>query len=180
MKILLNALYGALLNSSFRLYDARIGQSTTLTGRSISKHMSSKVNEIITGEYTLESQARVYGDTDSVSFDTIVNTTDGEMTIEELFNSSDSYYIDKGKEYALGMNSKILTYDTINNNSTYQDINYVYRHKVSKRKFRITDYNGNYVDVTEDHSVMIERNGTIIEVKPKDIEENDLLITYVA
>jgi DNA polymerase elongation subunit (family B) len=67
-KILLNSLYGAILNPGCRFFDNRIGQSTTLTGRQIVKHMSAKVNEIITGEYSHTGKAIVYGDTDSSYF----------------------------------------------------------------------------------------------------------------
>ena len=67
-KILLNSLYGAILNPGCRFFDNRIGQSTTLTGRQIVKHMTSKVNEIITGEYDHIGKSIIYGDTDSVYF----------------------------------------------------------------------------------------------------------------
>jgi DNA polymerase elongation subunit (family B) len=67
-KILLNSLYGAILNPGCRFFDNRIGQSTTLTGRQIAKHMASKVNEIITGEYDHVGKAVIYGDTDSCYF----------------------------------------------------------------------------------------------------------------
>lgn len=67
-KINLNSLYGAILNPGCRFFDKRIGQSTTLTGRQIVKHMSAKVNEIITGEYDHVGKAVIYGDTDSVYF----------------------------------------------------------------------------------------------------------------
>jgi DNA polymerase elongation subunit (family B) len=67
-KINLNSLYGAILNSGCRFFDKRIGQSTTLTGRQIAKHMASKVNEIITGEYNHVGKAVIYGDTDSCYF----------------------------------------------------------------------------------------------------------------
>jgi DNA polymerase elongation subunit (family B) len=67
-KINLNSLYGAILNPGCRFFDKRIGQSTTLTGRSIVKHMSAKVNEVITGEYDHLGKAVIYGDTDSVYF----------------------------------------------------------------------------------------------------------------
>jgi DNA polymerase elongation subunit (family B) len=67
-KINLNSLYGAILNSGCRFFDKRIGQSTTLTGRQIVKHMASKVNEIITGEYDHRGKAVIYGDTDSCYF----------------------------------------------------------------------------------------------------------------
>ncbi|MEN6292003.1 MAG: hypothetical protein ABFD07_08340, partial [Methanobacterium sp.] len=51
-----------------RFFDKRIGQSTTLTGRQIAKHMAAKVNEITTGEYNHVGKSIIYGDTDSVYF----------------------------------------------------------------------------------------------------------------
>jgi len=67
-KINLNSLYGAILNPGCRFFDKRIGQSTTLTGRQIVKHMASKVNEIIAGDYDYRGKAVIYGDTDSCYF----------------------------------------------------------------------------------------------------------------
>jgi DNA polymerase elongation subunit (family B) len=67
-KINLNSLYGAILNPGCRFFDKRIGQSTTLTGRAIAKHMDSYVNECITGKYDHTGQSIIYGDTDSVYF----------------------------------------------------------------------------------------------------------------
>ena len=67
-KINLNSLYGAILNPGCRFFDQRIGQSTTLTGRIIAKHMDSFVNEAITGKYDHVGESIIYGDTDSVYF----------------------------------------------------------------------------------------------------------------
>ncbi len=67
-KINLNSLYGAILNPGCRFFDQRIGQSTTLTGRIIAKHMDSFVNEAITGSYDYVGKSIIYGDTDSVYF----------------------------------------------------------------------------------------------------------------
>ena len=67
-KINLNSLYGAILNAGCRFFDNRIGQSTTLTGRGIARHMAAKVNEIITGEYNHIGKSIIYGDTDSAYF----------------------------------------------------------------------------------------------------------------
>ena len=67
-KINLNSLYGAILNPGCRFFDQRIGQSTTLTGRIIAKHMDAHVNEAITGTYDHVGSAIIYGDTDSVYF----------------------------------------------------------------------------------------------------------------
>ena len=67
-KILLNSLYGAILNPHCRFFDKRIGQSTTLTGRAIAKHMDAHVNECLTGEYDHVGKCIIYGDTDSAYF----------------------------------------------------------------------------------------------------------------
>jgi len=67
-KINLNSLYGAILNPGCRFFDHRIGQSTTLCGRVIAKHMDAFVNEAITGEYDHVGKSVIYGDTDSVYF----------------------------------------------------------------------------------------------------------------
>jgi DNA polymerase elongation subunit (family B) len=67
-KINLNSLYGAILNPGCRFFDQRIGQSTTLTGRIIAKHMDAHVNEAITGSYDHVGSSIIYGDTDSVYF----------------------------------------------------------------------------------------------------------------
>jgi DNA polymerase elongation subunit (family B) len=61
-------LYGAILNAGCRFFDNRIGQSTTLTGRCIARHMASKINEVITGEYNHVGKSIIYGDTDSAYF----------------------------------------------------------------------------------------------------------------
>ena len=67
-KINLNSLYGAILNPGCRFFDKRIGQSTTLTGRAIAKHMDAHINELITGEYNHVGKSIIYGDTDSCYF----------------------------------------------------------------------------------------------------------------
>ncbi len=95
-KLLLNSSYGALINAYCRFFDTRMGASTTNTGRQITSHMISKISEILTGEYvktvktagdiivnedeneedsnmwlyTNESDAIIYGDTDSCYFKT--------------------------------------------------------------------------------------------------------------
>jgi DNA polymerase elongation subunit (family B) len=104
-KINLNSLYGAILNAGCRFFDNRIGQSTTLTGRQIAKHMASKVNEVITGDYNYVGKSIIYGDTDSVYF-SAYTTLKSE--------------IDKG-EIQWGKDTVLSLYDTISDevNSTF-------------------------------------------------------------
>lgn len=67
-KLALNSTYGCLLNAGSKFFDQRLGQSTTLTGRNITRHMAAKTNEYFTGEYDHYGQACVYGDTDSTYY----------------------------------------------------------------------------------------------------------------
>ena len=67
-KINLNSLYGAILNPGCRFFDKRIGQSTTLTGRAITRHMGAETNRMFTGVYDHTGETIIYGDTDSVYF----------------------------------------------------------------------------------------------------------------
>jgi len=82
-KINLNSLYGAILNVGCRFFDNRIGQSTTLTGRGIARHMASKINEVITGEYNHLGKSIIYGDTDSAYF-SAYNTLKREIEKKEI------------------------------------------------------------------------------------------------
>jgi len=81
-KISLNSLYGALLNKHCRFFDQRLGQSTTLTGRSIAKFMASHVNECIAGEFDHTGEAIIYGDTDSVYFSAQPFAEDAEWGVD--------------------------------------------------------------------------------------------------
>jgi DNA polymerase elongation subunit (family B) len=82
-KINLNSLYGAILNPHCRFFDKRIGQSTTLTGRCIAKHMAAKTNELLAGVYDHSGDTIIYGDTDSVYFSAVPVLPEGtELDLE--------------------------------------------------------------------------------------------------
>jgi DNA polymerase elongation subunit (family B) len=117
-KLLLNSLYGAVINQYDRFFDPRMGASTTATGRKITGHMISKISELLTGEYvdvvkttdydamkkagneheygfniyTSTSQAIIYSDTDSCYFKTFGQNKDEAIliadTIGEQVNES--------------------------------------------------------------------------------------------
>lgn len=70
-KILLNSLYGAILNPHCRFFDQRLGQSVTLTGRCITRHMAAKINECFTQTYDYQGSCVIYGDTDSAYFSAV-------------------------------------------------------------------------------------------------------------
>jgi DNA polymerase elongation subunit (family B) len=175
-KISLNSLYGAILNPHCRFFDKRIGQSTTLTGRSIARHMDAYVNECITGQYDHAGDAIIYGDTDSVDKHSIIKTSTGDLTVERLFHAGTEFWKVDGKEYSRNPSIKIAHYSK--NSLTQVNYNYVYRHKVSKKRYLIKTNNGKEVIVTEDHSVMIlDTDGKLVEKKPSELTTGDIVVT---
>lgn len=70
-KIQLNSLYGAITNPGSRFFDQRLGQSITLTGRNITRHMAARINEILTTKYDYVGECIIYGDTDSAYFSVV-------------------------------------------------------------------------------------------------------------
>ena len=175
-KILLNSAYGAILNNHCRFYDKRIGQSVTLSGRQIVRHMNAYINETITGEYDYQGATIIYSD--SVTGDSIIRTDSGDVTIEELFNRSLEYNRIGEKEYGVWNETKVLGFDSFSMTPIVSRINYVMRHKTKKKLYKITTENGKCVTVTEDHSIMVDRDGFLIECLPNEIKETDLIITF--
>jgi DNA polymerase elongation subunit (family B) len=175
-KILLNSLYGAVGNPGSRWFDPRVAQSTTLSGRCVVRHMQGKINEIITGEYDYVGASIIYGD--SVTGDTVIRTDSGEMTIAQLFDECIEHAkTSDGKEYGLWSQSKVIGFNAYEMEPILRNIETVMRHKTKKKLYRITTETGKSVTVTEDHSLMIDRDGFLLEVKPTEISETDLIIT---
>jgi len=174
-KINLNSLYGAILNPGCRFFDKRIGQSTTLTGRAIARHMDAYVNECITGKYDHVGESIIYGD--SVTGDTLIKTDSGEIAIEELFRQTPEHCIIGDKEYATGALAKVVGFNAYEDSPIMSNISYVMRHKTKKKLYKITLENNKSVTVTEDHSIMVDRDGFLMEVKPNDILGKDLIIS---
>jgi DNA polymerase elongation subunit (family B) len=174
-KIKLNSAYGSLSNPASKWYNSMIGQSTTLSGRMIVRHMGAKINEIITGDYNYLGKSIIYGD--SVTGDTLIRTDGGEITIEQLYKESVEHCIADGKEYGLWSQAKVIGFNAHDMEPVISQIEYVMRHKTKKKLYRITTENGKQITVTEDHSVMIDRDGFLIEVKPTDIQASDGIIT---
>ena len=173
-KILLNSLYGALLNDSMKFYDKRIGQSVTLTGRCITKHMTSQINKEITGDYNVYGESIIYNDTDSVASDTMVLMNNIQTTIEQAFDNCEIKWVDNGKEYACDERYKTPSY---NNGVIESNFNYIYRHKTNKSSWEVMAEDGTTAIMTDDHSCIVVRDGIMIEVKPSQILLSDTLLS---
>lgn len=69
LKILLNSLYGALGNSSFRYFNVSLASSVTTSGRQAIRWIERKLNELIDAKTGIKKDRVVLIDTDSVVLD---------------------------------------------------------------------------------------------------------------
>ena len=128
-----------------------------------------------------EQPISVYSDTDSTSFDTILKTSNGQCTIEDLFNESLKENgiedITNNGHEIVKCNDDVLNW-TKEKGLNFVPIKWIMRHKVSKPMFKITTKSGKAITVTEDHSCIVFRNGKQIAIKTKDInKETDKILS---
>ena len=103
-----------------------------------------------------------------------------KVTIEQLYNLGKN---DMGSTLA-GHESVDCQYDVLNIKQNddkferyYANVERVIRHKVSKAKWVLEDELGNEVTITNDHSMMVLREGVLQKVKPCDVDvDSDLLV----
>ena len=113
--------------------------------------------------------------TDSITGDSIIHTSEGDKTIEQMFNenyNNNLFHTHKGHEL-VSTSDKVLNWD---NNLYYGDVKYIMRHKVSKPKWKLRTKDGQEITVTNDHSMIVFRDGKKLEVKPYEILPSDKIL----
>lgn len=129
----------------------------------------------------------VYGDTDSCNSLTMMrlqkNGIETKMTIGDWFDENFDKYKDKlivtynGNEI-IPTKDKILNYSE-NGELEYQNAKYIMRHKVTKSKWRLKTKSGKEIIVTNDHSMIVFRNGQKLTVKPNEIQKTDKILVVL-
>jgi DNA polymerase elongation subunit (family B) len=195
-KILINSIYGVLGNEYFNFFNINNAIAVTLSGQELIKYLSRTLNEYMKcmwhkiapsifpdfkGEWKpLKKDVVVLIDTDSVDGNTFIETNFGKMKIEKLFNKcnevkeySNGKFIGKFENNILSNSMNLET-----NKTEFKKINYVMKHKVKKKMYKIK-YKEKEIILTEDHSLMVQRNQKIIEISPKDLQKNDKIIIMI-
>lgn len=176
-KTMMNSLYGALANRWFNLFNEDIAAAITGNGRYFIQKLANYVEERLQELLPQEKPYIVAGDTDSCIGSTIINTSNGKIKIEDLFHILDGKIESRGKDnFIKHINENILS-ASVNSKKEleFKKIKYVMKHKVKKRMFKIKCH-GDEVIITEDHSVIVVRNGDILDIKPKNILPSDKII----
>ena len=177
LKTLINSLYGALGNKAFILINEKIAQAITGNGRYFIKSFGRRIEKYLQSLKNWNKPYYIYSDTDSCVGDTLISTSLGKIKIEDLFERSGEIVKNENGSFVKRLDEKILA-KSMNSDFEIQDkkIIYVMKHKVNKRMFKIS-VNNKSVIITEDHSVMINRNDNLISAKCTEILKTDKLIS---
>lgn len=130
-------------------------------------------------QYVGENPCTIYSDTDSVEYSTKIITEKDEITIEELYNRN---LINGSAGITLKGHESVKCTDRIINYSKSKGLYFnnarrIIRHKVSKEKWCLKTTNGKCIYITNDHSLIIFRDGEKLEIKPKDVLKTDKVLT---
>lgn len=193
-KELCNSVYGGVATNSLRYFNPNTAMDITAEGRH-SNQMMEKVSwnylkRVWHKDYEfhkeledrfpdlmnkkpspITSEPTNYGDTDSVSSDTLINTENGHKKIEEIFNDGFNE-----KQTMDGSQHK-ETKDKVLNWTDHEGLKYhkpksIIRHKVNKEKWKLKTKGGKEIIVTGDHSLIVFRKNKKIKIKAKDININ--------
>ena len=187
----MNGSYGAFAAPYFVLFNNHVAGTITAEGRELTKKMDrdneyywynlwhedyelhhnlgiTDVSKISDGEYV-----SIYGD--SVDGDSVIHTDLGSFKIEDLYNIQNNKSIRKDKE-VIPVDFSSLNW-TNKNKIHYSKVKNIIRHKTSKKKWKLK-VDGKEVIVTDDHSIIVFRDGVKIEIKPKNLIRGDKVIVY--
>lgn len=125
-----------------------------------------------------EEHVSIYADTDSIEGSSIIKTESDEIKIENWYNKNiknGTGGITLNGHESVKTTDKILNYDD-NIGLYYVSVKRIIRHKVIKPKWKLKTSSGKEIIITNDHSMIVFRNGFKIEVKPSDILKTDKIL----
>ena len=171
----MNSIYGALANNYCFLADVDAARSITETGQWVGQEAGNLGDKYAKETFDIDKSIVIAGDTDSVGKDTIIRSSMGQKQIQDLWteNVNDISFTTNNHEIKYTDGLKILTYR--DGKVSYEKTKRIIRHKVSKKRYKLT-VNGKSVVITEDHCLVILRNGKFVRVSPKNIEKLDKIM----
>lgn len=198
-KLVMNSMYGGSSHVAFFWFNIDLAGDITGEGRNLIHKMEAHIPTWIDENWKNLAEVHeqlgiklkkdfpqenliqlVAGDTDSTLGSSIIQTDRGVMKIEDLYTSSvqESGMFGKTKNGTLIANStyKVLNW-TEEKKLHMTNVKYVSKHKVNKNIWKLKSKSGKYIEVTEDHSLIVFRDGQKLAVKPKEIQKTDKILT---
>ena len=194
-KIMINSFYGGLANPYMYFFNVDLAECITKQGKNAILYAESHINDYFQNYWyndkethrklgvkvsrPVTGQVTVYIDTDSCDKNTVIHCNDKNRTIEELYDECKQYG-SAGNTIAghESVNCPLLVLNQSDKNGVYfAKVKRVIRHKVKKKKWKITTTTGKSVIVTNDHSIIVIRDGRRISCKSSEILLTDILLT---
>jgi hypothetical protein len=123
----------------------------------------------------------IYADTDSCDGNSFIKTQNSTIRIEDWYkeniNNGSAGSTIAGHESVL-TNDKILNYSE-NGELFFTPVKRIIRHKVSKPKWKLKTKSGKEIIITNDHSMIVFRDGLKLEVKPSEILKTDKILVLM-
>lgn len=195
IKIFINSCYGACASPFYECYNINVAEATTLQGQDMIKFTNDVLDDYFLNEWHLDTELHaklgltkvvpitasttvVYNDTDSVDKDTVISTSSGNKRIEDWYNEN---IINGSNGVTLNGHESVKTNDTVLNWTKDKKIHQgkvtrIIRHKVRKEKWLLRTKSGKDVYVTNDHSLVVFREGVQLTVKPYEILKTDKIL----
>lgn len=123
----------------------------------------------------------IYGDTDSVTSCTSISYENGKCSIEELYNrniKNGCAGITLNGHESVKCDEKVLNWCE-ERGLYYAPVKRLIRHKVTKPKWKLKTKTGKEIIITNDHSMIVFRDGEKIEVKPSEILKTDKILVVL-
>lgn len=204
-----NAAYGASANAAFPFFNVNLAADITGECRELTKFMWNRLEQFFHEDiwerkdlwkqfdFELDESKKdwysqqvvsCYSDTDCTSPCVCVTTKHKEKeqtcTVEDFFKQqltiATPVISDRGHEILMPEGVEIKNY-TKEKGLHYVPIKRIYRHKISKPKFKIKTKSGKEVIVSGDHSCVVFRDGQQLTIKAKDInKETDKILSVVS
>jgi DNA polymerase elongation subunit (family B) len=194
IKIFINSCYGACASIYFVGYNVFVAEAVTLQGQDLIFYANGILDDYFLNKWHLDTKLHkalglthvnkilaktivIYNDTDSLAGDTLIKTNSGTKTIENFYTEN---ILNTGDTTLMGHES-VNTKDLVLNwaedkNLYYAPVRRIIRHKVSKAKWKLKTKSGKEVIVTNDHSMIVFRDGKKIEVKPSEMKKRDKIL----
>jgi len=177
LKLALNSCYGSCGNAGFRYSSNDMAEGITLTGQLVILYIAKRLNEFLNSRFKTNGVDYViYSDTDSVVGDTVISMDCGDMKIGNLFDSINTIPVKNEIDNIVKPVFNLNAYGVdINGKLVVNPIKYVMAHKVKKELFKIT-VDGTEIICTADHSLIVNRDGKNISIKPTEVISTDKFI----
>jgi hypothetical protein len=168
--------------------------AVTLTGQSITKTVGDTVDSYFASKFSGSDLANrynaqnienvaIYCDTDSVGPNSIIKVCGKDIKIKDLFQNlyddinNEVKFKSGNKTYVYPKNLELPFFDESEKKIKLGKVNFVYKHMVKKKMYRVKTKSGKFIEITEDHSCMIlDKLNNLVEVKPINLKKGDRTI----